>query len=136
MRARDALALSVLRGMLAAFTNELVAQRRPPQEMLSDEEALNVIRRLAKQRQDSIEQFQKGGRHDLVQQESAELALLQTYLPTMMSRDEIEPLARAKKHELNITDASQSGKLMAALMRDLKGKAEGSDVKAVVEGLW
>lgn len=136
MKARDALALSVLRGMLAAFTNELVAQRHPPQEMLSDEDALTVIRRLVKQRKESIEQFQKGNRNDLVEKEAAELVILETYLPAMMSAKEIERIARAKKDELGITDKSETGKLMAALMKDLKGRAGGGDVKVVVGKLF
>lgn len=136
MRAKDALTLSVLRGMIAAFTNELVAQKRLPQEMLSDKEALAVIKRQVKQRKDSIEQFKKGNRDDLVQKEAAELAVLETYLPASMSMEEIERLARAKKDELGITQKSDSGKLMAALMKDLKGEALGGDVKAAVEKLW
>ncbi len=136
MRARDAITLSVLRGMVAAFTNELVAQKRPPQEMLSDEETLAVIKRQVKQRKESIEQFKKGNRDDLVQKESAELAILETYLPATMSMEEIERLARAKKDELGITQKSDSGKLMAALMKDLKGKADGGDVKTAGEKLF
>lgn len=135
MRARDALTLSVVRGMLAAFTNELVAQKRRPQEMLSDDDALTVIKRQIKQRKDSIEQFKKGNRDDLVQKESAELAILLTYLPTTMSAEEIERIARAKKDNLGVTEKSDSGKLMAALMKDLKGKADGNDVKVIVDKL-
>ena len=136
MLAKDEVKLRTLRGMSAAFTNELVAKGRKPDELLADEEALGVISRLAKQRKDSMEQFKKGNREDLVEAERAELAILETYLPKMMDRAEIEALARAKKSELGISDPSQKGKLMAEIMRELKGKADGADVKSVVDSLF
>lgn len=81
MLAKEALKLAVVRALVAACTNELVAKRRKPDEILTDDEALAVIRRAVKQRQDSIEQFAAGGRTDLVKQETAELEILKTYLP-------------------------------------------------------
>ena len=136
MKAKDSFRLETYRGMLAAFTNELVAKNRKPNEMLTDEEALVVITRLAKQRKDSIEQFQKGNRDDLVREEQAQLAVLETYLPKMMNRGEIEKLALLKKDELGITEGMQKGALMSALMKDLKGKADGAMVKEVVDSLF
>lgn len=135
LRAKDEVRLSVIRGLLAAFTNELVATKRKPTETLPDEDVLKVIVRAAKQRKDSIEQFRKGGREDLAQKEEAELKILETYLPKMMSRDEIEKLARAKQAEMGITDNTKANQLMGALMKDLKGKADGADVKAVIDSL-
>lgn len=135
LRAKDEVRLRTVRGMLTAFTNELVATNRKPQEMLPDEEVLGVVRRLAKQRKDSIEQFTSGGRADLAEGEAAELSVLESYLPQMMSREEIRPLAEAKKTELGITDKLKIGIFVGALMKDLKGKADGADVKAVVEEL-
>ncbi len=134
--AKDSVRLEVLRGMSAACTNEAVAKGKTPQDMLTDEETLAVITRLAKQRKDSIEQFTKGGREDLVAEESAQLAILETYLPAMMPREEVEKIARAKKEELAITDPTKKGMLMSALMKDLKGKADGNDVKAAVDSLF
>ena len=136
MKAKEAVKLEVLRGMLAAFINELVAKKRKPNEILEDDEALAVIGRLAKQRKDSIEQFSKGGREDLVQNEEEELKILETYLPEMMSKEEIEKIAKAKKEELGIDDEAKKGMLMGTLMKELKGKAEGGDVKAVVDSLF
>ncbi len=136
MMAKDALNLKAFRAMSAAFTNELVAKNKKPQDMLTDEEALAVISRLAKQRKDSIEQFRKGGREDLVKEEEAELAVLEAYLPKMMDRSEVEKIARAKKEELGITDATKKGMLMSALMKDLKGKADGMVVKEAVDSLF
>ena len=74
---KDTVRLSVLRGLLAAFTNELVATKRKPQEELSDEEIIAVIRRAVKQRKDSIEQFRKGGREELAKAEEDELKILE-----------------------------------------------------------
>lgn len=136
MMAKDSVKLTVVRGLATAFMNELVATKRTPQDTLSDEEASAVIRRAIKQRKDSIEQFSAAGRTELAESEQAELAVLETYLPKMMSQDEIRPIAEAKKAELGIADKSKIGMLMSAVMKDLKGKADGTDVKAVVESLF
>ena len=136
MMAKDAVKLETLRAMVAAFMNDLVAKGKKPQEMLTDEEALAVITKLSKQRKDSIEQFKKGGREDLVQVEQAQLDILEKYLPAMMDKVEVEKIARAKKEELGITDATKKGMLMSALMKDLKGKADGTVVKEAVDALF
>ena len=134
MKAKDEVRLMVLRGLTAAFTNELVATNRKPTDPLPDEDALNVIRRMVKQRKDSIEQFRKGGREDLASREEAEQKILETYLPQMMSREEIEPIVKLKIAEMQ-ADKSKAGILMGAVMSELKGKADGKMVKDVVESL-
>ncbi len=136
MMAKDVVRLETYRGMLASFTNELVSKNRKPNEILTDEEAIAVISRLSKQRKDSIEQFRKGNREDLVKKEQAELAILETYLPKLMDKSEVEKMARAKKDELGITDIAKKGMLMSALMKDLKGKADGMMVKEIVDSLF
>ncbi len=136
MMAKDSVRLETLRGMKAAFTNELVAKGRKPDETLNDEEVLAVITRLAKQRKDSIVQFKAGSRQDLVEVEEAQLKILETYLPKMMERGEVEAIAKSKKDELGITDGTKKGLLMAALMKDLKGKADGGEVKEAVDSLF
>lgn len=136
MKAGDKVRLEVMRGLVTAFTNELVAQKRTPQDVLTDEEALLVISRLSKQRKDSIEQFTKGGRMDLVEEETKQLAILSEYLPEMMAREEIEKIAKNKKDELGINDPSKKGLLMSSLMKDLKGKADGAMVREVVDQLF
>ncbi|MDQ3075594.1 MAG: GatB/YqeY domain-containing protein [bacterium] len=128
--------LKALRNMVAAFMNEVMAKGRKPNEFLTDEETIAVISKLAKQRKDSIEQFKKGGRVDLVQEEEAELAILEQYLPNLMSKDEVLKIAELKKEELGITDGTKKGMLMAALMKDLKGKADGIVVKEAVDSLF
>jgi hypothetical protein len=136
MMAKDKVSLETYRGMSSAFTNELVNLGRKPNEILTDEEALAVITRLSKQRKDSIEQFKKGNRDDLVKEEEAQLKILEIYLPKMMEKSEVEVIARAKKDELGITDATKKGMLMSSLMKDLKGKADGTIVKEVVDSLF
>ncbi|MDP2788535.1 MAG: GatB/YqeY domain-containing protein [bacterium] len=136
MMAKDTVRLETLRGMSAAFTNELVAKGRKPSEILDDVDVLVVITRLAKQRKDSIEQFTKGGREDLVAEETAQLKILETYLPKMMDKSEVEKIVKAKKEELGITDAIKKGMLMSGVMKDLKGKADGTVVKEVVDSLF
>jgi uncharacterized protein YqeY len=136
MMKKDTVLLETLRGMVAAFMNELVSKGRKPNEMLVDEEVLVVITKLAKQRKDSIEQFKKGNRDDLVKEEEAQLAILERYLPKLMDRSEVEEIAKIKKEELTITDATKKGMLMSALMKDLKGKADGMLVKQVVDALF
>ena len=86
MKAREATKLGVIRGLLSSFTNENVSKKRKPDEELSDEEVLGVIGRAVKQRKDSIEQFEKGGRKDLVEVEKSELVILETYLPNLYDR--------------------------------------------------
>ncbi len=136
MMSKDSVSLETYRGMSAAFTNELVSKSRKPSEILTDEEVVAVITRMSKQRKDSIEQFKKGGRADLVKEEEAQLKILETYLPKLMDTGEVVALAKAKKEELGITDGTKKGMLMAALMKDLKGKADGTAVKEAVDSLF
>lgn len=133
MKAKDAVKLRTVRSMLTAFTNELVATGKTPQNALDNAEVLNVIKRLAKQRKESILQFNAAGRTELSEPEIEELAVLESYLPTMMTRDEIRPIVEKRIAELGMVDKSKVGMLIGALMKDLAGKAEGSDVKALVE---
>lgn len=136
MKSKDPVRVGVLRGLSAAFTNELVAKKKMPNESLSDEDSQTVIMRAIKQRKDSIDQFKKGGREDLVAAETAELRVIEEYAPKLMSPDEVAKIAAAKKAELGVTDKSKMGQLMGTLMKELKGKADGADVKAAVEALF
>lgn len=131
MKAKDDLRVQTLRGCLAAFVNELVAKGRKPTEELADGDAVAVLKRLAKQRKEAAEVYQKGGRAELAEKELNELRIIEEYLPQMASREEIEKVARAKMAE-GITDA---GKLTGAVMKELAGSANGSDVKEVVAKL-
>lgn len=136
MLAKDTVRLTVLRGLLTAFTNELVATKRKPQEELSDTEVIAVIRRAVKQRKDSIEQFRKGGREDLVRSEEDELKILETFLPQMMSKDDVRKKVEEVKTKLGIADKSKLGQLIGATMKELNGLADGTDVKEAAESLF
>jgi uncharacterized protein YqeY len=136
MRAKDSIKLTVIRGLMAACTNESVVKGKGPDGVLTEEEVLTVVGRAAKQRKDSIQQFEAGGRPELAEGEKAELAILETMLPAQMSREEIVAAAAAKAAELGITDKSKANQLMGMLMKDLKGKADGTVVKEVVDGMF
>ena len=131
MKAKDTLRLNVIRSLLASFTNEAVTKKRKPNEELSDEEILSVIGRAVKQRKDSIEQFEKGGRKDLADVEKSELVILETYLPVQMSRDEIVVYVKSKP----LPQASEKNRFIGMIMRELKGKADGSLIKEVVDSI-
>lgn len=135
MKAHDAAKLRTVRSMLTAFTNELVATGKKPQDILDDAGVLSVIKRLAKQRKESITQYEAAGRTDLSEPEKEELVILESYLPQLMPRDEIRPIVAAKMTEMGVTDKSKMGMLIGALMKELQGKADGGDVKSVVEEL-
>ncbi|MDO8624034.1 MAG: GatB/YqeY domain-containing protein [bacterium] len=155
LRAKDEVKLRTLRSLVTAMTNEVVAKKRKPDEYLNDDEAMAVLKRAANQRKDSIEQFEKASRNDLAEPEKAELAFIETLMPALMSREEIEKIAKAKIAEMAITaEASPSdsvalgggspgaanlaalrGKFTGMLMKELKGKADGALVKAVVDNL-
>src|SRR3989344_375858 len=135
MRARDEVKLQTLRSLITAMTNEVVAKKRKPDEYLNDDEAFVVLKRASSQRKDSIEQFIKGGRPELAEPEKLELAIIDSYLPSMMSREDIMAVAKAKMAELGISGKADAGKFTGTLMKELKGRADGSDVKAVVDEL-
>lgn len=135
MKAKDEIRLLALRNIVTACTNELVAQRKTPQDTLEDDQVINLIRRLSKQRKDSIDQFTQAGRLDLVEGEQKELVILEEFLPALLSVEALRPLVAAKKEALGITDKKDMGKLLGALMADLKGTADGADVKKVAAEL-
>lgn len=131
---KDTLRLTVLRGISSAFTNEMISKKITTEELV-DEDAIAIIRRLVKQRKDSIDQFTKGNRMDLVENEEAEMKILETFLPQMMSRDEVEKVVKTKITEAGAVDKSKMGIFMGTVMKDLKGKADGMMVKEVIEDL-
>jgi uncharacterized protein YqeY len=134
MKSKDSVRLNVLRGLSTAFMNYSVANGGTPQTELSNDQVLEIITKEAKKRKDSIEQFTLASRSDLAENESAELTILQEFLPTLMSLDEIRPIVSAKIAELGM-DKTKSGMIVGALMKELKGKADGNDVKSVVDEL-
>jgi hypothetical protein len=99
---------------------------------LSDAEAVQVIRKQAKQRQDSIESFEKGGRAELADKEKEELAILNTYLPQGMSSDELAKVVRETIAELGATSRAQMGAVMKALQAKVGGRADGKTLSSEV----
>ena len=134
MRAHDAITLETLRGLTSLFSYELIAKKSSA-PFIDDEGALTLIKRSVKQRKDSIDQFEKGGRKDLVKKEKAELAILEKFLPETMSKADIKKLVEAKIKKDGMPDKAKMGAFMGGIMKELKGKADGADVKEVVEGL-
>lgn len=136
MKNKESERLTTLRGLISAFMNEMVANGGTPQSEVTDEVATVVIKRAVKQRKDAIEQFTNGGRDDLAENEKVELAVLEQYLPEMMSEDAIREIAMAKKAEMGVDDKSKMGMLVGAVMKECAGNADGGVVKQVVESLF
>ncbi len=132
MKARDKVRTDTLRGLVAAFMNELVATKRKPDEELPDEDALAVIRREIKKRKEAAEAFRSGGREDSAVKEETERAILEAYLPPQMAEADIQKIVDAKKAELGVTDAKGMGKLMGAVMKEVSGNADSDLVKSLV----
>ena len=129
MKAKDAARLSALRMMKAAITNKGVEKGHD----LEDAEVLQVLASLVKQRRDSIEQFSKAGRTDLVDKETAEVVILQEYLPAAASPEEIDAAVAAAIAETGASTPKDMGKVMKAVMPKLAGKS--ADGKAVNEAV-
>jgi uncharacterized protein YqeY len=131
MRAGDRPRVSTLRLLLSALKNEKIQAHRD----LTDEEIEAVIRRSVKQRKDSIEQYAKGGRQDLVDTEQAEMELLQTYLPQGMSEQELESAVKSIIADRSITSRKEMGAVMKELMTRYKGKVDGRQAQEIAQRL-
>lgn len=125
--------LRVLRSIKSKLLEREISERKEGEASLSDEQTIEVLMKAAKQRKESIEQFEKGDRNDLAEAEKAELEIIDSYLPEMLSEEEVRDAAREKIEELGANDMSDMGQVMGALMQELKGKAEGSVVSKVVK---
>jgi len=128
MKAREPVRVGALRMLMAAVKNTEVEKLHE----LSDDEVLEVIAREAKRRRESIEAFEKGGRTDLVDKESGELAVLEAYLPEKLSDDELAGLVDQAIAETGASTPKQMGEVMKALMPKLRGRADGTQVSAMV----
>ena len=129
MKAKDALRLGTLRMLKAAFMNREVERGRP----LDENEARQVVSTLVKQRRDSIEQFTKGGRTDLAEKETAEIAVLESYLPPALDAAELEQIIDSAIAETGAASAKDMGKVMKAVMAALAGKTvDGKVVNEMV----
>ncbi|MGB2582771.1 MAG: GatB/YqeY domain-containing protein [Dehalococcoidia bacterium] len=131
MKSGDKIRLEVLRMARASIKNAEIAQ----QKSLDDPDILGIIAKEGKQRRESIAEFKKGNRQDLVDKEEAELAILLEYLPEQISREEIVATARRVIEEVEARGPGDKGKVMQKLMPQLKGKAEGREINEVVTEL-
>ncbi len=137
LRAKDTIRLDTLRALNATAQSELMSAPVGT-EFLADDRMLAIVKRSVKQHKDSIEQFRKGNREDLASKEEAELRILESFLPAMMSREEIRMIARMRIDALKSQgqfDPKAAGKITGMIMKELAGKADGTDVKAVVDEL-
>ncbi|MDO8565933.1 MAG: GatB/YqeY domain-containing protein [Candidatus Moranbacteria bacterium] len=134
MKAGDLLRRDTLRLLQSAIKNVAIEKRKASTE-LTDNEVEDVVRRLVKQRKDSVEQFRKGAREDLALKEEAELSLLSAYLPQAMAEDELRTLVASALEESQITAKSQIGQAMGVAMKKVAGRATGDDVRRIVESL-
>ena len=132
MRAKDATRVSVLRMAKAALKNAAI-EKSGADAQLTDAEGAQVIRKQVKQRQDSIESFEKGGRAELAAKEKEELSILQSYLPQQMSADELTKVVRQTIAEVGATSRAQMGAVMKALQAKVAGRADGKTLSAEVQ---
>lgn len=131
IRDRNKLRCSVIRLLMAAIKNAEIAKRAE----LEEADILGVIAKEVRQRKESIEAFMQGRRQDLVAQEEAEMAILKEYLPEQISRDEIIAAARKVIDELEAKGPGDKGKVMGKLIPQLKGRADGREINAIVTEL-
>lgn len=128
LRAGDKLRTSVIRLLSAGIKNREVEKRGP----LTESEAIQAVSASCKQRQEAIEQYRRGGRQDLVDKETAELAILHSYLPAALNAEELQALVREAIRESQAASPRDMGKVMALLMPKVTGRADGKNVSTLV----
>ncbi|HST30471.1 MAG TPA: GatB/YqeY domain-containing protein [Chthoniobacterales bacterium] len=132
MREKNATKLGVLRMLKAALMNAAI-EKSGAQAKLDDADAVQVIRKQVKQRQDSIESFEKGGRAELAAKEKEELSILQSYLPQAMSAEDIARSVREAIAEVGATSKAQMGAVMKAVQAKVAGRADGKTLSSEVQ---
>jgi len=132
MRAKDAPRRNTSSMVEAAIKNAEIEKRGTE---LAESDILAILQRQVKQRRESIEQFERGGREDLADNERVEIAIIEQYLPRQLTRSEVEVRARAVIEQVGASGPGDRGKVMGLLMRELRGEADGSLVNAVVGAL-
>lgn len=130
MRAKDSLKLEAIRFLQAAIKNREIELRPDP---ISNDEVMAVVKRMVKQRKESIEQYKAANRQDLVDKEAAELKILETYLPAQMSREQIEAMVTATIAELKATSIKDMGNVMKAVTAKAAGSADNKIVSEVIK---
>jgi hypothetical protein len=131
MRAKEATKLGVLRMLKSALKYSAI-EKADAETPLGDAEAIQVLRKQVKQRRDSIESFEKGGRPELAAKEKEELAILNEYLPQGLSADELTKLVRETITEVGATSKAQMGAVMKAVQGKVAGRADGKTLSQEV----
>jgi uncharacterized protein YqeY len=131
LKAKDKVKLSTIRMIQSLIKNAEIEKRGE----LTDEEIVQLLMKYAKQRKESIELYQKGGRQDLVEKEKAELAVVESYLPKQMSEEEVRALVEEAIRESGATSPKDLGKVMKLVMPKVKGRADGSLVNRIAKEL-
>lgn len=134
MKSGDVLRRDTLRLLQSALKNSAIDKRKDPKEF-TDDEVEDIIRRLVKQRKDSIEQYKAGGREDLALKEEAEKDILSAYLPQSMNEDDLRTLIASVLSDGNMTAKTQMGQAMGMVMKSVGKKASGDDVRRIVDSL-
>jgi hypothetical protein len=133
MKAQDKIRLETLRSIKKVLLEKEVSVRPSGQDQLSAEQEMDVLMQVAKQRRDSIEQYQQAGRQDLADQESQELAVIEDYLPQQLSTEELEAAIAGIITQIGATSIQDLGKVMGVAMTQLKGQADGKKIQSVVK---
>lgn len=133
MKAKDKVRLETVRSIKKVILEKESTLRAQGQETLTESQELEVLTQLAKQRRDSVEQYRKAGREDLAEQESQELAILEEYLPKQLSDQEVAAIIDEVIAAVGATSAKDMGKVMGAAMQQLKGRADGQKIQAIVK---
>lgn len=133
MKAKDKVRLETVRSIKKVILEKESTLRAQGQETLTESQELEVLTQLAKQRRDSVEQYRKAGREDLAEQESQELAILEEYLPKQLSDQEVAAIIDEVIAAVGATSAKDMGKVMGAVMQQLKGRADGQKIQAIVK---
>jgi hypothetical protein len=133
MKAKDKVRLETVRSIKKVILDRETLVRPNGQDALTPDQELEVLTQLAKQRKDSIEQYQKANRDDLAAQEAQELAIIEEYLPPQLSDGEVEAVIDALIAQTGASSPKDMGKVMGPAMQQLKGKADGVKVQALVQ---
>lgn len=133
MKAQDKLRLETLRSIKKVLLEKEVSVRPSGQTELTEEQEIESLSQIAKQRRDSIEQYTNANRPDLAQKEAEELAIIETFLPAQMSDEEVESAIAKIIADVGASSPKDMGKVMGPVMQQLKGKADGKKVQAIVK---
>ena len=133
MKAKEKVRLETVRSIKKVILEKESSLRAQGQETLTESQELDILAQLAKQRRDSIEQYRKAGRDDLADQESQELAIIEEYLPKQLSDEEVAAIIDEVIASTGATSAKDMGKVMGSAMQQLKGRADGQKIQAMVK---